>query len=47
MAVLWLRQLIDIFSPQRPDFDTWLVHVGFIVDRFSSKYCDLSSGRSS
>jgi hypothetical protein len=33
MAILWLRQLVDILSPQRPNFDTWLVHVGFIVDK--------------
>jgi len=32
MAMLWLRQLVDILSPQRPGFDTWLVHVGFMVD---------------
>jgi hypothetical protein len=33
MAMLWLRQLVDIRSPQKPGFDTWLVHVGFMVDK--------------
>ena len=32
MAVLWLSQSVDVLSPQRPGFDTWLVRVGFVVD---------------
>jgi hypothetical protein len=31
--VPWLRRLVAGFSPWRPGFDPWSVHVGFVVDK--------------
>jgi hypothetical protein len=33
MVVPWLRRLVAGFSPRRPDFDSGLVRVGFVVDK--------------
>jgi hypothetical protein len=29
--VPWLRRLVAVLSPQRPDFDSLSVHVGFVM----------------
>jgi hypothetical protein len=31
--VPWLRRLVAGLSPQRPGFEPWSVHVGFVVDK--------------